>query len=328
MAVNRTTPTSGPLSGTAYASGVNEEVAALWRISSEPLTSVSGTNTITAATLVTATGGFAAYAVGNKFSFIAAATNTSTVTINIDSLGAKAIKTAGGGDLSAGQIVSGTQYIIEYDGTDFRLVQAVIDLGEAIAGAPEKTALVDADKFAVANSEDSDSLAYIEKADLVAALGAGLQLFNEDEPVTDVTAVIETGLSAFRDVTVTFAVQLNTSGANLRIEARVSAGTWRRIANFTGAGSPSTFYGECTIRNFGRSNNMKIISGSYKQASAQNIDRSDQLREADQDHGVGGYSSYNEQWDEIKLEAQTGNIEGSTSDQRAYIAWYGEGVGD
>ena len=325
MAINRTTPTSGPMSGTDFATNVNEEVAALWRISAEPLQNVGGTaDVITADPLVTTTGGFAAYAAGNKFSFIAAATNTAAVTINIGGLGAKAIVTAANSALAAGQIISGTQYIIEYDGTSFRLVQAVIDLGAAIAAAPEKTALVAADKFALADSEDSNSLAYIEKSDLAAALNVGLTLIAEDEPTTDVSEITQTGLSAYRDITVAFALHKNNSGASVLISGRVSGGTWRDMITITN--SNDAVIGEFRIRNFGRDNNMKLISG-IRSNPAGNIDRSDALHSGTT-VGYAGYSSYDEQWDEIKVSVSTSTIEGDTADRRAWVGYYGEGVGD
>jgi hypothetical protein len=61
------------------------------------------------------------YSAGMLLSFIVASTNSSTVTVNVDGLGAKAITKAGtialvGGDLVAGMIVT-----IRYDGTRFQL---------------------------------------------------------------------------------------------------------------------------------------------------------------------------------------------------------------
>ena len=108
------------LDGEQYGDAVAAAGDALWKIASEPLTSIGGTaNAITAAPLFSTV---TAYVQGQKFSFIAGSTNTSaTVTLNISGLGAKAIKTREGSNPAIGDIVAGTMYRIEYDGTNFRL---------------------------------------------------------------------------------------------------------------------------------------------------------------------------------------------------------------
>jgi len=91
---------------------------------------VSGTDTITA----TVTPSLTAYAVGQTFKFIAAATNTGAVTINISALGAKSIVKNGSTALAAGELVSGAMYQIVYDGTNFQLIGAGgVTAGKAIA---------------------------------------------------------------------------------------------------------------------------------------------------------------------------------------------------
>ena len=81
------------------------------------LTSVSGTNTITASLT-----GLTAYGVGKTFRFVSAGANTGAVTININGLGAKAITKDGSTALSAGDIPTGAVVQITYDGTQFQLV--------------------------------------------------------------------------------------------------------------------------------------------------------------------------------------------------------------
>jgi hypothetical protein len=65
--------------------------------------------------------GLAAYAAGQTFRFIAAANNTGAVTININSIGAKAVTKQGTTALVSGDIVSGSTVTITYDGTQFQL---------------------------------------------------------------------------------------------------------------------------------------------------------------------------------------------------------------
>lgn len=81
------------------------------------LTSVSGTNTITATAAVS----MSAYAAGQHFVFIPANDNTGATTINLNSIGAKNIYQYGAA-LSGGELVSGTPAVVVYDGTQFNLV--------------------------------------------------------------------------------------------------------------------------------------------------------------------------------------------------------------
>ena len=80
------------------------------------LTSVAGTNTITASVT-----GLAAYATGSEFGFIPANTNTGATTLNINSIGAKSIF-SGGAALTGGEIRSGVPIRVQYDGTQFNIL--------------------------------------------------------------------------------------------------------------------------------------------------------------------------------------------------------------
>jgi hypothetical protein len=79
---------------------------------------VSGTDTITA----TVSPALTAYASGQMFAFVAANTNTGAVTINISTLGAKAITKNGNTALSAGDLTANYLFVIVYDGTQFQVV--------------------------------------------------------------------------------------------------------------------------------------------------------------------------------------------------------------
>jgi len=82
------------------------------------LTSVSGTDTITAVAAISMT----AYAAGQTFRFIAAGANATTgVTININGIGAKSITKNGTTALAIGDIVSGSIVEVTYDGTEFQV---------------------------------------------------------------------------------------------------------------------------------------------------------------------------------------------------------------
>ena len=78
----------------------------------------AGADTITGTVTPTLT----AYATGQQFSFVAAGTNTTAVTLNIDGVGVKAVTRAGTTALAAGDILTGQVAIVEYDGTQFQLL--------------------------------------------------------------------------------------------------------------------------------------------------------------------------------------------------------------
>jgi hypothetical protein len=82
------------------------------------LTSPAGTNTITA----TASLGMSAYVTGQRFFFVAAATNTGACTLNINAIGVKSVTKNGTTALVAGDIVNGAVTQVVYDGTQFQLL--------------------------------------------------------------------------------------------------------------------------------------------------------------------------------------------------------------
>lgn len=116
MALDRQLPistTPGAITGNSYMDAVQEEVTGLWDRSTCQLTSVAGTNTITANCDVPLTG---TYVDGMNFILVPAVTNTSTtVTLNIQSLGAKTIVDNLGNAPRVGGLVAGAKYLLEYD---------------------------------------------------------------------------------------------------------------------------------------------------------------------------------------------------------------------
>lgn len=81
------------------------------------LTSPAGTNTITATGPIS----LAAYAAGQRFSFIPAGTNTGATTLNINSIGAKNVF-VNGAAATAGTIKQNVPVEVQYDGTQFNLL--------------------------------------------------------------------------------------------------------------------------------------------------------------------------------------------------------------
>lgn len=90
----------------------------LQNFSTNTLITIAGTDTITG----TVTPSLTAYTAGQIFSFVAAATNTTAVTLNIDGVGVKSVTRAGTTALAAGDILTGQVAIVEYDGTQFQLL--------------------------------------------------------------------------------------------------------------------------------------------------------------------------------------------------------------
>jgi hypothetical protein len=88
------------------------------------LITIAGTNTLTGL----ATPPLAGYATGAQYSFIVQNTNTSAVTIDIDTLGVKSITKFGTTPLIAGDLTAGAIALIEYDGTRFQLVGATTNV--------------------------------------------------------------------------------------------------------------------------------------------------------------------------------------------------------
>lgn len=79
------------------------------------LTSVAGTDTITASCAQIST-----FAAGQMFAFVSAGANTTTtVTLNINSLGAKSILRPGGGAMAVGDIPASGVVFVGYNGTNF-----------------------------------------------------------------------------------------------------------------------------------------------------------------------------------------------------------------
>ena len=79
---------------------------------------VAGTNALTGL----ATPPLEGYTAGAQFSFIAQNTNSGAVTLDIDSLGVKAVTRSGATALVAGDIIGGAMILVEYDGTRFQLL--------------------------------------------------------------------------------------------------------------------------------------------------------------------------------------------------------------
>lgn len=101
------------------------------------LTSVAGTNTITASITPSPT----AYTAGQTFRFVAAGANTGATTLNINGLGAKNVTKNGTVALPAGDIATGAIVQVIYDGTQFQLLSPAGSVGEYASNSTTGTSL-------------------------------------------------------------------------------------------------------------------------------------------------------------------------------------------
>jgi hypothetical protein len=115
----------------------------------EWLTSVSGTDTITALAAI----GMGAYAAGQCFRFVSSGANTTTsVTLNLNGLGAKAITKNGATALAVGDIPSGAVVEVVYDGTQFQLVGTSVNHASTADSATSATSLTGTSTSNILNS--------------------------------------------------------------------------------------------------------------------------------------------------------------------------------
>lgn len=75
---------------------------------------------------LTPTPALPSYTQGQKLAFIATADNTGAVTVNVSGLGVKSVKSSDGDALIAGEILNNHLYLLTYDGTNFRIMEAIV----------------------------------------------------------------------------------------------------------------------------------------------------------------------------------------------------------
>ena len=127
-----TAGSSGGISGSGSGSGTGGLVPTEAIIAScEWLSSVAGTNAVTAAT-VTA---YTALAAGFMVRFVPANTNTTAVTLNVNAIGAKAVTRNGTAALVGGELQAGRTYVLEYDGTQWQIIGVSMPVNALLLGS-------------------------------------------------------------------------------------------------------------------------------------------------------------------------------------------------
>ena len=113
---------------------------------------------------------------------MAAGANTGATTINLNSLGAKAITKKGTTALAAGDIPASTMFEIAYDGTRFQLLNVGTDVGITASSTDSLT-----NKTFDANAT-GNSLSNVDVADLAAGTDGQLITWGADAAATTVAA--------------------------------------------------------------------------------------------------------------------------------------------
>ena len=192
------------------------------------LTSVAGTNTVTATATPTP-----AYTVGQRFTFIPAVTNTSAVTLNISSVGAGAVQWAGAA-LTGGELVAGTAYTVYVTAATpvFELVGATQfpDTRALVVGGTDATKKIrfEADGITTGTTR----VVTMPDADVTLLTGAATQAEQETGSIT--TAAVTPGRQHFHQSAAKAWVQFDQGGGltasyNVTSVTDNSAGNWSPV---------------------------------------------------------------------------------------------------
>lgn len=205
----------------------------------EYLTGVAGTNTITA----TGQAAMAAYAAGQRFMFIPAATNTGATTLNITpsggaALGAKNIFWTGAA-CSGGELVISVPVVVVYDGTQFNVIGPKIGtrLTNSLGGnvALNNTANY-FDGPSVAQGTVGTWLAFgtVTVYDTAAAAGFSAKLW--DGTTVIASTAFDTSGSSTRGV-IALSGYISSPAGNIRISVKDTSSTNGQITSNTSSNS-------------------------------------------------------------------------------------------
>lgn len=172
---------------------------------------------------LTPTIAIAAYAAGQRFSFIAGSDNTGAATVAISSLAAKDIKRNDGSNtaLAAGDIQSGAVVDIEYDGTRFLMLSAVgallaaNNLSDVASTSTARTNLGlgtgDSPQFTAVNigAASDTTITRTGAGDIAVEGNAIYRAGGTDVPVTDGGTGASTAANARTNLGVAYASQAN-----------------------------------------------------------------------------------------------------------------------
>lgn len=176
---------------------------------------------------VTLASGITAYATGQLFRFIAGAANTGAATMNVNSIGAKAIRKISGGTdvaLSAGDIAAGETYLVIYRASANAAAGAWVIIGGAAVAAATTSAAGIVELATLAETlAGTDTSRAVVPANLYFPTGHlyGLTLSNN---VSDATNDIDIAAGTARDGSDSYNMIL-ASALTKRLDASWAVGT-------------------------------------------------------------------------------------------------------
>ena len=199
---------------------------------------------------LTVTPAITAYAAGQTFRFVAAGANTTNVTVNISSLGAKALTKNGATALVANDIASGTMVEMTYDGT--RFITNSANAGALVSSFSAGTTGLTPSSATVGAITLAGTLAVANGGTGITSFGTGIATFLGTPSSTNLAAALtdETGSGA-----AVFAVSPILSSPNLgtpsalvgtNITGTATAFTASNVTTNANLGGPITSVGNTT----------------------------------------------------------------------------------
>lgn len=184
-----------------------------------------------------------AYAAGQKFHFIASGTNAGAVTLNVNGVGATAVKKTGGVALAAGDIISAQACIVVHDGTDFELVNPTMvtrDTAQTISALKTFTAGAD---MTPATTPSTTAVGYLgspvvdgNSAYAIVMTDAGKTIYHNEAGARTWTIPANASV-AFPIGTVIILDNTGNAGAAGTITLAITSDTLRRGDGTAGTGS-------------------------------------------------------------------------------------------
>jgi hypothetical protein len=232
------------------------------------LTAVSGTNTITASLT-----GLAAYAAGQLFRLIPANTNTGAATLNVNTLGAKAILSPLGAALNGGELIANVPVLVCYTGTDFVLLK-VTTYRPPAQTASSGTTVPFTGLPAGLNSIDM-TFYNLRRSDAISAIGmqvgtsSGMTTTGYSNAQQDISATVVSQTSYFPIGSTNGAVLLFNGKISLR---RTTGNTWFMEHQVVGPSTGVIFWATGEVTLSGTLDRIQLLltggSGSFNNSSA------------------------------------------------------------
>jgi hypothetical protein len=213
------------------------------------LSTVAGTNTITAVVAVQGSVTMAptAYSTGMKFEFVPANTNTGATTINVNSLGAKNVFFDGRACVG-GEIVQNIPCKVIYDGTQFNIISPVYTDRLTDDTTPD---------LAADYVQTYDASTTSHKKVLLGRIGAGV--LGTEQASTSGTSIDFTSIPSWAKKIIVQFVAVSTSGtSNILVQIGDSGGI--ETTNYFGA--VATLAGSVATGNYGGTGFVAEAAGS------------------------------------------------------------------